>query len=209
MFTFRLRVILAFAGIVAVMAMSAAPSYAKIKGMPTGSTTTGTIVVTNSGEFVYESGKAAVVKCLKTEITGKWTIPAQASTTQKLTITAWGTMCTATLGTATLSVAVKSPSEFETVQKTTSATLLTATQLLTIEIKSTTNGCIITTEAANNTGLQLVEQTTNGTNEKVKVNVTGIKSKANFTCQLGGLAATSTTGELKGVEGEATNQNIT
>lgn len=202
---FRLKIGLVLAGLLAVMATSAAPAFSFFESEP--GKTSGKIAsseITSGGEFVYEASKPGVaVKCPPKSVSIEWSLPSEKSALQTYKVN-WGTECLIKIGTSQLKTLI-SPSELQVSSPEKGKakyTQLKGTALNETVLKVEEELCIIKVPTENKE-LTATEQTSpslTSFEETVGVNTKGVTSNYKFKGVGCGLAAKSTTGELKGVE---------
>jgi hypothetical protein len=203
---FRLKIGLVLAGLLAMMAVSATPAFSFFESEA--GKTQGKIAsseITSGGEFVYEAAKPAVaVKCPPKSVAIEWSLPAEKSATQTYTVK-WGKECFIKVGTSQLKAAI-SNSELQVSSPEKgkdSYTQLKGTALNETVLKIEEEFCVIKVPSAGNKELTATEQKSpslTSFEETIAVNTTSVTSSYKFKGVGCGLAATSTTGELKGVE---------
>jgi hypothetical protein len=193
----KLKIGLMFAGLMAVMAVSAAPASALFEASSALEGTVANSEITKSGEFVYEKG--SIFKCPTTSPTVKWALPSKSSSSQQYKIK-WGKECVSEIGANKFPITISESDLLvmsESSGKDTYAGLL-GSNLVATEIK--TGPCTIIVPAQSN--LKETEQSSpslTSFEETVKVNTTGITAEKtkNSLCPL---LSKTTTAELKGVE---------
>jgi hypothetical protein len=192
----RLKIGLVFAGLMAVMAVSATPAFALFEASSALEGTVANTEISKGGEFVYEKG--SVVKCPTTSPTIKWDLQSKSSSSQQYKIK-WGTECFSEIGSNKFSATISESDLLvmsESSGKDTYAGLL-GSNLVATEIK--TGPCTIIVPVQS--GLKETEQSSpslTSFEESVKVQTTGITAEKtkNVNCPL---LSKTTSGELKGV----------
>ncbi len=195
----RIKIGLVVSGMLAIMALSAAPAFALFEAEKQLQGQIPNSEIKNGGEFVYE--KSATVKCPTKSPTIDWVMQSKSSSVQQYKIV-WGKECKALIGGNELAAEIK-PSRLEVKSPESGKaayTELKGTNLEATEIK--TSACTIIVPAEGNKELKKTEQKSpslTSFEESVLVNTTGIHAEKtkNALCPL--LASTSSA-ELKGVE---------
>ncbi|HEV3071427.1 MAG TPA: hypothetical protein VGY76_08390 [Solirubrobacteraceae bacterium] len=224
---FRLKTLSVLAGLIAVLAVSAAPASAWWES--NGTETKGKATVTESGAFVDKAGTVtAEVKCPPNEIEGKWSIQTKGEIKihlkeekqletkfgphLHLNVTNWGKNCVASIGTTKFKAGeVKiSPCELQLVQEkgvfTATAGVVTACRIEVAICTIIVPAGMEKQQGSNegiNVGLKEVKLENSGSNQIDKANVTGVRAEkqANALCPLATVGAASLTGFVFTVEG--------
>ncbi len=203
---FRLKVGLVLAGLLAIMAASAAPAFALFEAESQAklSGQVKTAAITKGGEFVYTSGTGEVVKCEPKGVGIEWKLASVKSPAQQYQIK-WGPFCTLKVGANTLpaevsesELLVESPASGSDTYKELAGTALNNT-----ELKIEKELCVIKVPAASNKGLKGTTQTSpslTSFEESVLVETKGVTAEEKSKGVGCSLASKSTTGELTGVE---------
>ena len=195
---------LVVAGLVAVMAASAAPAFAEFESEA--GKLSGTVekaAISKGGEFVYESAKPkTAVKCPPKSVTINWSLATQKNLNQTYKIN-WGTECIIVVGASTFPVTIsESELRAESQEKAKTKEKVTGTNLNTTTINVNGGLCIITVPATGNSQLPgTLQESPSLTSfeESVLVNTTGIKATAKNTGVGCSILTSSSTGELKEV----------
>jgi hypothetical protein len=196
---FRLKIGLVLAGVMVVMAASAAPALALFEaetGKLQGEVAKSEIL--KGGEFVYEPG-SGIVKCPTTSPQIKWDVQSKRTNSQQYKIV-WGSECTSEIGGNKFPATI-SESDLLVMSEESGKDAyagLKGSNLVATEIK--TGPCTIIVPAQSNlTSTAQESPSLTSFEETVKVNVTNIAAEKpkNVNCPL---VLKSTTAELKGVE---------
>jgi len=195
----RTKMALVASCLMVIVAASATPAVALFEteaGKLSGTVAKAEII--KAGEYVYETGSGKV-KCPPKSLTIEWSVPTQKSATQIYKVE-WGNECVAEIGGSKIAAEI-SRSELEVKSPESGKptyTELKGTNVIETQIK--TAPCKIKVPAENNKELKKTEQSNlTGFEELVRVNTTGIHAEKSKTL-LCPLLASSSTGELKGIE---------
>lgn len=228
---FRLKTLSVLAGMVAVLAVSAAPASAWFYA--TGQQWKGQVTITNAGVFSYgEGANRAEVKCVASEIKAQWSIQTkgQIKIHEKeekqlqtkfgphlhIQVKDWGKGCTAKIGAKGEALAaVVKPCELQGVDP--QKGVATATGGVATECVIKGGGCEIHVPAGMekeagsgtgiNVGLKEIEVENKENNLFGKINITGIRAEKQPNTPLCPLLSKSEEASLKGVEGELLGVN--
>jgi hypothetical protein len=198
----RLKIGLMVSGMLAVMALSAAPAFAQFEAEKQLQGTVSNSEITKGGEFVYEPGRG-IVKCPKTSPTIRWYLQSKSSSMQQYKIE-WGSECTAELGSSPVKAKI-TPSQLKVTSSGTgsrSYTGLLGSNDLTTEVVAGSCTIIIPAGGSNDSLKETTQESPSLTSfeETIKVNTTGIHAEKPPKTPACPLVEKSSKAELKGVE---------
>lgn len=199
----RIKTGLIVSGMLAIMALSAAPAFAQFEAEKQLQGTVSNTEIIHGGEFVYEAPNKGIVKCPPKSPTIRWYLQSKSSSVQQYKIE-WGSECEAEIAGNLLKAKI-TPSQLEVKSPGTGKDVYTGllgSNRLATEI--VTSICTIKVPAGgSNENLKETTQESSSLTsfeELVKVNTTGIHAEKPPKTPGCPLVASSSTGELKGVE---------
>jgi hypothetical protein len=219
---FRFKMLLGLAGIIAALAVSAAPAFAEFEAKGQWKQA---VKVTVSGQFI-DAGNAKV-KCPANEIEATASVQSKGVINEhekggkqvqtkkgphlNINVLKWGANCEATIGATVIKPVTVSPCELQAQQKIGQTTALGGVvkpcvikagpcELTALEGKETTPE----KNEGKNVGLSEIKLENKGSNLFTIINTKGVEVEVKKTTELCTLTkGTNTTGELLGVEGIA------